>query len=64
MPGPIPQGPVRRKTIGPSRKVPLLSQDQLEAMVLDPRWGLTVPPGFAQQAEQAITPYLDQSRKP
>jgi hypothetical protein len=28
------------------------------------RWGLTVPPGFAQQAEQAITPYLDQSRKP
>lgn len=42
----------------PSRPTPLLSQDQLKAMVMDPRWGYTVPADFAQQAEQDITPYL------
>lgn len=46
----------------PSRSIPLISVDQLAAMVIDPRWGLTVSEQFAQQAKQVLVPYTDNTQ--
>ncbi|NUR28705.1 MAG: hypothetical protein HOV83_23175 [Catenulispora sp.] len=49
--------------VNPSRTDPLLTREQVEAIVLDPHWALTVSAEFAEQAKQVVKPYVDQSQK-
>lgn len=51
--------PVNGPQESPSRSIPPISVDELKAIVMDPRWGLTVPAEFAQQAKQDLVPYTD-----
>ena len=45
--------------VDPSRKDPLLSRDQVVAIVMDSEWGATVSSDFAQYARQDLVPYKD-----
>ncbi|WP_194917611.1 hypothetical protein [Catenulispora rubra] len=45
--------------VDPSRKDPLLSRDQVVAIVMDSEWGATVSSDFAQHARQDLVPYKD-----
>jgi hypothetical protein len=54
--------PVNGPLGSPSRSIPLISIDELTAMVMDSRWGLTVPAQFAQQAKQDLVPYMDNTQ--
>lgn len=49
--------------IDPTRQEPLLTQDQLKAVLMDGRWGLTVSAEFAQQARRDLVPYIDGTQK-
>lgn len=48
--------------VSPTRSTVLLTMDQLEAMLTDSRWGLTVPTQFAQQARGDLLPYADRTQ--
>lgn len=51
------------KKTSPTRSTPLLSMDQLKAIVLDQHWTLTVSAEFAQQARKDIQPVVDLTQK-
>lgn len=60
----VPWGAKQNKTSSatPSHSIPLISIDELTAMVMDARWGLTVPAQFAQQAERDLVPFMDNTQ--
>lgn len=49
--------------VSPTRSTVLLTMDQLKAMLMDSRWGLTVPAQFAQQARADLLPYVDRTQR-
>jgi hypothetical protein len=59
---PLSDPSVPAEMVGPSRPTPVLSLDQLQHMVMDRRWGFTVPADLARQAEHDITPYFEETR--
>ncbi|NUR62006.1 MAG: hypothetical protein HOV87_25595 [Catenulispora sp.] len=51
------------KATTPTRTAPVLTRDQLQAIVLDQRWALTVPEELARQAKNDIAPVVDLTQK-